>query len=174
VAWSNSAIFQQAMLNPIARGVAGTAGFPTTYAGLTADANVKAALFNNTTTPDKTVSAANSAYAVAQWVVGNELIDTLNTNWVAGGRALGTKSFAIDTGSSSLCFIAANTAGAGNVTITGAFGCLVYDGTITGGTAASQGMCYNYFGGTQSVTNGTFTIIWATVGAVQAVFNITV
>jgi hypothetical protein len=172
VAWTNSAIFQQAMLNPIARGVAGTAGFPTTYAGLTADALVKAALFNNTTTPDKTVSAANSAYAVGQWVVGNEVTDV--TNWVAGGRALGTKSFAIDTGSSSLCFIAANTAGGGNVTISGAFGCLVHDGTITGGTAADQGMCYNYFGGTQSVTAGTFTIIWATVGAVQAVFNITV
>lgn len=174
MAWSNSKIFQQAMLNPIARGVAGTAGFPTTYAGLTADANVKAALFNNTTAPDNTVAVANTAYAVGQWVVGNEVIDTLNTNWVAGGRALGTKSFALDTGSSSLCFIAANTAGAGNVTISAAFGCLVHDGTITGGTASDQGMCYNYFGGTQSVTNGTFTIIWATVGAVQAVFNITV
>ena len=89
------------------------------------------------------------------------------------GRS-GTKLFAIDTGSSSLCFIAANTAGAGNVTIAAAFGCLVHDGTITAGTVADQGMCYNYFGGSQSVTAGTFTIIWATVGAVQAVFNITV
>lgn len=175
MAWANSAIFQRAMLNPIARGVAGTAGFPTTYAGLVADANVKAALYNNTTTPDPTVATdVLTSYngAASQWVVANELIDTLNTNWVAGGRALGTKSFAIDTGSHSLCFIAANTAGAGNVTITAAFGCLVYDGTIT--SPANQGMCFNYFGGSQSVTNGTFTVIWATVGAVQAVFNITV
>lgn len=171
MAWTNSAIFQQAMLNPIARGVAATAGFPTTYAGLVADAGVKAALYNNTTTPDKTVAVANTAYAVGQWVVGNELTDA---NWPAGGRALGTKSFAVDSGSSSLCFIAANTSGAGNVTINGAFGCLVFDDTITGVTAADQGMCYNYFGGSQSVTAGTFTIIWATVGAVQAVFNITV
>jgi hypothetical protein len=172
LAWSASAIFQQAMLNPIARGVAATSGFPTTYAGLVADALVKAALFNNTTTPDKTVTAANSAYAVGQWVVGNEVTDA--TNWTASGRALGTKSFAIDTGSSSICFTAANTAGAGNVTITNAFGCLIHDGTITGGTAADQGICYNYFGGAQSVTAGTFTIIWATVGATTAVFNITV
>jgi len=172
MAWSASAIFQQAMLNPIARGVAATSGFPTTYAGLVADANVKAALFNNTGTPSKSVSLANSCYAVDQWVVGNEVIDTLNTNWVAGGRALGSKSFAIDTTSSSLCFTAANTAGAANVTITNAYGCLVYDGTIT--VTANQGMCYNYFGGSQNVTNGTFTVIWATVGLTTAVFNITV
>ena len=174
MAWSNSAIFQQAMLNPIARGVAATAGFPTTYAGLVADAGVNAALFNNTTTPDKTVAVGSTGYNTGVWTTGNELIDTLNTNWVAKGRPLGSKSFAVDSGSSSLCFIAANTSGAGNVTITGAFGAFVFDDTITAVTVADQGMCYNYFGGTQSVTNGTFTIIWATVGAVQAVFNITV
>ncbi len=158
MAWSNSAIFQQAMLNPIARGVAATTGFPTTYAGLVADAGVKAALFNNTTTPDKTVAVASSAYNTGVWVTANEVVDTLNSNWTATGRALGTKSFAVDTGSSSLCFIAANTAGAGNVTITNAYGCLVFDDTITGGTAVDQGMCYNYFGGAQSQTNGTFCV----------------
>jgi hypothetical protein len=173
MAWSASAIFQQAMLNPIARGVAASSGFPTTYAGLVADAGVKAALFNNTTTPDKTAALASTAYNTGVWITANEVIDTLNTNWVAGGRALGTKSWAIDTGSSSVCFIAANTGGAGPVTITAAFGCLVHDATITS-PATGQGMCFNYFGGTQGVTNGTFTIVWATVGAVQAVFNITV
>ena len=172
MAWANSAIFQQAMLNPIARGVAATSGFPTTYAGLVADALVKAALFNNTTAPDKTAIVGSTGFNTGTWVTANEVTDV--TNWVSGGRAIGTKSFAIDTGSSSLCFIAANTAGGGNVTIAGAFGCLVHDGTITAGTVADQGMCYNYFGGSQSVTAGTFTIIWATVGAVQAVFNITV
>jgi hypothetical protein len=39
-------------------------------------------------------------------------------------------------------------------------------------------MCYNYFGGTNTVTAGTFTVIWATVGAIVppngGVFNITV
>lgn len=60
------------------------------------------------------------------------------------------------------------------MTIAAAFGCLVYDFTITAGTVAKQGLCYNYFGGSQSVTAGTFTIIWATVGATTAVFNVTV
>ena len=173
MAWSVSAIFQQAMLNPIARGVAATTGFPTTYntQGLVIDA-VNVSLFNNTTAPDKTVTVANTAYAVGQWVVGNEVTDA--TNWVAGGRVLGSRTWALDTGSSSICFNAPNLAGGGNVTISGAFGCLVYDNTITGGTASKQGMCFNYFGGSQSVTAGTFTIIWATVGATTAIFNITV
>jgi hypothetical protein len=111
------------------------------------------------------------------WTTGNEVIDTLNSNWVAGGRALASKAFSIDTGSSSIVFQAAATAGAGNVTITNAYGCLVYDFTITAGTVAKQGLCYNSFGGAaQGVTNGTFTILWATVGALTnvAVFNVTV
>ena len=160
------------MLNPIARMVTSTTGFPTTYAGLVADANVKAALFNTSVVPDRTAIVSATGFNTGTWVTANEVTDA--TNWVSGGRALGTKSLAVDTGSSSICFIAANTAGGGNVTITAAFGCLVHDGTITAGTVADQGMCYNYFGGSQSVTAGTFTIVWATVGAVQAVFNITV
>jgi hypothetical protein len=170
--WGSSAIFQQAMLNPIARGVAGTSGFPTTYGGLTAD-TVNVALWNNSITPDKTAAVASTGYNTGVWATGaNEVTDA--TNWVAGGRALGTKTWSLDTGSSSICFNAPNLAGGGNVTLTNAYGCLVYDNTITGVTVAKQGMCYNYFGGAQSVTNGTFTIIWATVGATTAVFNITV
>jgi hypothetical protein len=41
---------------------------------------------------------------------------------------------------------------------------LVYDATITAGTVAKQGLCFNYFGGTQSVTGGTFTIVWDATG----------
>ena len=173
MAWTDSRIFQQAMLNPIA-GRCWTTAAPTGFVNLSAD-SIKVALYNNTTTPDRTVSAANSAYAVGQWVVGNEVTDV--TNWVAGGRVLGTKTFTIDTGSSSICFSAANLSGAGNVTITNAFGCFVYDNTIAAGvTVADQGLCYNYFGGAQSVVAGAFTIVWATPGggAVSAVFNITV
>ena len=60
------------------------------------------------------------------------------------------------------------------MTVAAAYGCLVYDHTIT--VTANQGLCYNYFGGSQSVTAGTFTIIWATVGALTSVvvFNVTV
>jgi hypothetical protein len=171
MAFNASAIFQQAMLNPIAHGVSAVTGFPTTYAGLLADV-VNVALFGNTGTPNKADVVGNIGYNTGQWVTGNETNG--GANWPAGGLPLASKTWAIDTGSSSLCFNAANLAGTGNVTVAAAFGCLVYDNTITAGTVAKQGMCYNYFGGSQSVTAGTFTILWATVGATTAVFNITV
>jgi hypothetical protein len=172
MAWANSAIFQQAMLNPIA-GRCWTTAAPTTYSSLSAD-TIDVALFNNSVTPDKTAAVASTGYNTGTWTTGNEVTDA--TNWVAGGRALGSKAFNIDTGSSSICFNCANLAGGGTLTLTNAYGCLVYDATITAGTVAKQGLCFNYFGGAQSVTGGTFTILWATPasGGETAVFNITV
>jgi hypothetical protein len=169
MAWTGSAIFQQAMLNPIA-GRCWTTAAPTTYGSLSADV-INVALFG-TLTPDKTAAVASTGYNTGVWTTGNETAG--GVNWPAGGLPLASKAFAIDTASSSVCFGAANLAGAGNVTIAAAFGCLVYDNTITGGTVAKQGLCFNYFGGSQSVTAGTFTIIWPTVGATTGVFNITV
>ena len=169
---ATSAIFQQSMLQPIAGRCAVAAPAGMTATGLLGD-TVKVALYNNTTTPDKTVTAANSCYAVGQWVVGNEVTDV--TNWTAGGRTTASKAFTIDVPSSSICFQALATAGAGNVTIANAYGCLVYDSTITAPT--NQGMCYNSFGGSaQGVTAGTFTVLWATVGSLTnvVVFNVTV
>lgn len=168
MAFTLSAIFQQAMINPLLN-ASWTTAKPTTYGSLSADA-IKVALFGNSGTPDKTASAANTCYAVGQWVTGNETNG--GANWPAGGLAVASKTFTIDTGSSSICFSAASLAGTGNVTVTAAYGCLVYDSTIT--SPASQGLCFNYFGGSQSVTAGTFTIIWATVGATTAIFNVVV
>jgi hypothetical protein len=70
----------------------------------------------------------------------------------------------LNSGTAGVVFYdAADTAGAGNVTLAGVFGCLVYDDTLTT-PVADQGICYNYFGGTQSVTAGTFTVVWAANG----------
>lgn len=128
-----------------------------------------------TTEPDDPVSVfvGCTLPGMASIRLANEQTDT---NWAAGGRALASKAYAIDAGSSSICFTAANLSGAGNVTLSNVFGCLVYDLTISGGTVNDQGLCYNYFGGLQSVVAGAFTIVWATPGggAVSAVFNITV
>src|SRR5205814_347464 len=153
-ATAGSAIFQQAMLNPITASAWSTTE-PTTYGanGLSAD-TVNVALFNNTTAPDKTVAVGSTGYNTGQWVTGNEVTDA--TNWVAGGRVLANKTFTVDSGSSSVCFHADNLAGGGPVTLTAFFGCLVYDNTITGGTVAKQGLCFNYFGGSQTITAGTF------------------
>jgi hypothetical protein len=171
MAWTVSAIFQQAMLNPIARGPGGTT-FPTSFTGLTAD-TVNCALFLTGATPDKAAVVGSTGYNTGTWTTGNEAPGT--GNYTQGGTALGSKSWAVDTGSSSVCFTAANASWT-SATISSVFGDLVYDNTISGGTVAKQGMCFNYFGGSQSVTSGTFTIQWATPpsGGVTAVFNISV
>lgn len=122
---------------------------------------LKAALYNDTTTPDKTATTAVTAtgYNTGVWTNTNEQTDT---NWAAGGRVLTTVTSAVSSNVYKLD--ADDTAGAGNVTLSGVKGCLVYDDKITTGTVAKQGVCYNYFGGSQSVTSGTFTIVWNTSG----------
>ena len=177
MAWSVSAIFQQAMVNPIGLGGGANTGFPTSYGstGLVGD-TVNVALFG-TLTPDKTAAVGSTGYNTGVWVTGSEITDTSGgSHWNAGGVALTSKTYALDTGSSSVIFHAANATGTGTVTLTAFFGCLVYDSTITAGTVAKQGMCFNYFGGTNTITAGTFTILWATPGgaASTAVFNISV
>jgi hypothetical protein len=170
VTWTNSAIFQQAMLNPML-GRLWTTAAPTTFSSLSAD-TIDCALFGTTPTPDKTAAVTSTGYNTGQWTTGNE---TSGTGYTAGGTALGSKAFAIDTGSSSICFTAANPSWT-TATLSGVFGDLVYDATISGGTVSKQGLCFNYFGGSQSVTAGTFTVQWATPAsaAVTAVFNVSV
>jgi hypothetical protein len=56
-----------------------------------------------------------------------------------------------------------NAAGGATATLAAVFGCLVYDDTLTT-PVADQGVCFNYFGGTQSVTSGTFTVVWNVLG----------
>ena len=178
MAWTNSKIFTQSMLNPIAvrcNGTVPTSMSPTT--GLVGDAGVSAALFSTTPTPLQTDVVGNIGYGSGTvWTLANEV--TGGANWPAGGLVLTSKVFSVETTSNSICFSAAYLTNASTVTIAGAFGCLIYDGTITGGTVVAQGMCYNYFGGSQSVTAGTFTIQWAAVGTIVSpngvIFNISV
>lgn len=138
------------------------------YAGLGAD-TVKVALFNDTTTPAKDAARTSTGFNTGVWVTANEVIDA--TNWVSGGRALASKVF--DTTNAGIfMFDAADLAGGGVVTLTNAYGCLVYDDTITAGTGgiADQGITFHSFGGAQTVTAGTFTIVWHANG----LFRITV
>ena len=50
-----------------------------------------------------------------------------------------------------------------SATLAAVFGCLVYDFTVAT-PVDNQGVCYNYFGGTNSVTDGQFTIVWNASG----------
>lgn len=163
MAWTDSRVFTQFLFNPGLRALSGDTA-PTTFSSLEAD-TVKVALFNNSVTPDKDAAVASTGYNTGTWTTGNEVTDA--TNWVAGGRALGSDD--ITTGTGYVMYDAADLAGGGTVTLSATHGCLVYDDTITAGTVADQGVCFNYFGGAQQVTAGTFTIVWHANG----IFRIT-
>lgn len=147
MAWTNSKIFRAYVADIIGN---------TTAMDLNTDASIKVSLHNNTITPDQNVASASSAFNSGVWTTTNEVTDA--TNWVSGGRALSGAT--IDSATSGVVFFdATDLAGGGTVTISNAYGCLVYDDTIAT-PVADQGICFNYFGGAQSVTAGTFTIVW--------------
>lgn len=118
----------------------------------------KAALYNDTGTPSQTAAAASTAYNTGQWVTSNEVS---NGGWSAAGLALAS----VTSGFSSnvYTFDAADTANGSAATLSGVQGCLVYDDTLTT-PVADQGVSYHSFGGAQSVTAGTFTIVWNASG----------
>jgi hypothetical protein len=162
MAWSGSAMFVEwAKMTQEASG--------TGYTGLDSD-TVKAALYNNSITPDKDAAVGSTGYNTGTWANTNALNDTDGSDdWPVAGIALSSKAVT-DQGSGVVMFDAADTTHSNTVTITNAYGCLVYDDSITAGTVADQGVSYHYFGGAQSVTTGTFTIVWHANG----LFRITV
>ena len=164
MAWTDSRVFREWPKSIMGQGQT-AAVLPAGYAGLGAD-TVKVALFNNSGTPDKDAALTSTGFNTGQWVTANEVTDA--TNWVSGGRTLASKTFTTPS-TGVFMFDAADLAGGGTVTLTNAFGCLVYDDTITAGTGgiADQGVSFNYFGGAQSVTAGTFTIVWNANGIVR-------
>jgi len=134
---------------------------PAGYAGLGAD-TVKGALYGNGGTPDSDAALTSTGYNTGAWVTGNEVSDT---NWAAGGRTLASKTLT-NPSTGVFMFDAADLAGGGNVTLSNVYGILHHDASITAGTGgvASQGICYNYLGGPQSVTAGTFTVVYSANG----------
>lgn len=167
MAWTDSRIFVQAVLNPLTASAWSTTE-PTTYGGngLSADA-ITVALFGSAVTPDRDAAVGSTGYNTGTWTTGNEIT---GTGWSAGGNALASKTYTADLGGNiGVSFDAADLS-ASSVTLAAFFGDLTYDATITAGTVAKQGLCFHYYGGTQSVTAGNLTIIWDATG----VFRFTV
>jgi hypothetical protein len=160
MSWSASKIF----LSFIEDSFEDTASF-----NLDADA-LKAALFNDSITPSQTVTSANAAYGAGVWASGG-ITDTgasAPAGWPTVGRPLASVSSAF--ASNVYTFTAANTASANSTTTLAAtYGTLCYNDTLAA-PVADQAFCYNYFGGAQQVTNGSFTIVW---DAVNGIFKIT-
>lgn len=152
MAWTNSKIFRQTLGDFFVR---------TTSFVMDFDADsFKAALFNNSVTPDNDVTAANSAYNVAQWATANEVFEA--GQFAQGGVALTSQSLNVGT-ADVVFFDAADVVSGSAADLANVYGTLVYDDTLTT-PVADQGVCYNYFGGANSVVNGTFTVLWSANG----------
>lgn len=158
MSWTDSRVFAAFAVNPM---LAAPSALPTGYGGLVAD-TVKAALFGSGATPDRTAAVGSTGYGTGTWTSANEV--SASSEWVAGGRALSGGAFTNVSG--TVAFSALNLTGSATLTLSGVYGCLVYDASITGGTVADQGVCYNYFGGSQSVVSGTFSVAWPNGGQI--------
>lgn len=150
MAWTNSKIFRQWIADIVNNDTA---------MDYLAD-TVKIALYGNGITPDNDVTAANSAFNVGQWVTGGEIFDA--AEWPTGGQTLGSKTTSVAV-ADLVTIDAADTASGSSATLISVFGGLVYDDTIAT-PVSKQGFCYLYFGGTQSITDGTMTVVYNTAG----------
>jgi len=153
MAWSASAAFRSTFVTFVS--------IPAEALDLDTDA-FKVTLWDNDIIPNKDDTQANNAYAAGQWVsAGNEVFD--GAEWAVAGVALAAP--AVSTGAGFVMWDATDTASGTSATLAAVFGCMVYDDTST--TPADQGICYNYFGGTNSVTDGTFTVVWHANGILR-------
>jgi hypothetical protein len=112
-------------------------------------------LWDNDVVPSQTVTSANTAYGADQWVsAGNEVYD--GAEWPQAGQALGSVTFL--TASNVLTFDAANEVSDGtSATLLNVYGSMIYNATVAA-PVNDQGLCYFYFGGVNSVTDGTLTV----------------
>jgi hypothetical protein len=154
VAWSASKIFRAFLADVLGN----VAAFD-----LDAD-SFKVALFDNDITPDSNATSANTAYNAGQWTsAGNEVFQAVQ--WDQGGVVLAGQ--VLNSGTADVVFFDANdTVSGAAATLANIFGCEVYDDTLAA-PVADQGACYNYFGGSNSVTNGQLTVAWHANGILR-------
>lgn len=155
--WSGSAVFRSAVTDMVGN-----------VAALDWDTDaIKAALYGTTPTPDKDATSALSAYnaSSSQWLTANEVYQS--GQWAQGGVALSSKTLTNPATGVTMADAADPASGAA-ATLAGVFGVLHYDDTLTT-PVADQAFCFNYLGGSNAVTNGTFTVIYNANG----VFRIT-
>jgi hypothetical protein len=147
MAWTASGLFARAVVDCLTQGTAMKLGSD----------SFKVALYNsNTITPDKTVATDVLTYyngAASQWVTGGECGNS--GTYAAGGSAV--TPVACTQTTNVVTFTSSGSPSWTSATIT-AYGDLVYDTTV------SVGLCFNWFGGVQTVTAGTFTIVWSGSG----------
>jgi hypothetical protein len=119
------------------------------------------ALYGNTITPDENTTAVLSAYnaASSQWLTAGEIFQA--GQWAQGGVNItgGTGVTNFSGTFDAVWFGASSTSSGSACTLAGVYGDLLYDFTLAS-PVAKQGLCFHYYGGSQSVTAGTFSVIW--------------
>jgi hypothetical protein len=149
MAWSASAAMRQLIADMIGN---------VTAFDYDAD-TIKLAGFDNTITPDKNVSAANSAYGAGVWAAGG----VSGTNFPAAGVTLGSKT--VSVGTNNVVTVDAADPAITGTSLTNLTGLLCYDDTLTT-PVADQGMSYHYLGGSNTVT-GDVNLVLSANGLVQ-------
>jgi hypothetical protein len=113
---------------------------------------IKVAAFDNTITPDKNVTAANSAYGAGVWASGG----ASGTNFAATGLTLASKTNDVGTNGQITLDAADNAVTGTTITL---YGLLCYDDTLTT-PVADQGFGFHYLGGAATVTAGDITLVY--------------
>jgi hypothetical protein len=160
MAWSVSQVFRQILGELLA------ANAQTGFGGLDAD-TLKIVLYDNGITPDNDCTLAQSGYAgTGVWTATGGGTGTNQVyqagQWAQGGVALASQVIAPPGGTpvaDKVFLDGADTASGSAATLSNIYGTFCYDDTVTAPTA-DIGICYNYLGGANSVTNGTFTVVW--------------
>ena len=155
MAWGTapaSAVFAYAVLNLMGDGTK-----PTTD-------HYSVALYGNAITPDRTVTTAaltqwTSAGGTGQWsaATGGEVT---GAGYTTGGASVTPVSVAQATNVVTFTSSGQPSWVAASFT---AYGGLVYNTNQSYGTP-NTGLCFNYFGGAQQVSSGTFTLTWNASG----------
>lgn len=144
--WSESKIFPVTLKDILARTL-----------GADVDGDTwNVTLWDNTPTPDNTVSAANSAYGAGQWVSASGEKYQVG-QWAQGGIALAGVGLTVAT--ATVKFDADNVESGSQATLTGVYGTHLHNATL-GAPVDNQGLCYNYFGGSGGVTAGLLRVVW--------------
>lgn len=131
-------------------------------------ATAKAALYNDSITPNQLVTAANSSYGAGVWTGGSSPNVQDASGWPYVGRppAWGSATKLTTYADATLKYDSDDTVSANATTTVTCYGCLVYDDAAT--TTVDQAFCYISFGGSaQTVSSGTFTIVWNASGVLS-------
>lgn len=155
MSWSASKVFVRFVKDAIDR---------TNVYDIDTDAH-KVVLYDNNITPDNTVSSAASGYTGGIWTATGGGSGTNQVyqagQWAQGGVSLASVTWTVS--SATVTFDAADTASGAAATLSNVYGAYIYDDTLTS-PVADQGICFNYFGGVNSVTAGTLTVVWNASG----------